>query len=122
MDVHLFTDNHATMESIASTKQVERRLLRNDVDFLKQKLEDNEIQCYRWIQDEFQIADILTKSKNVKIGLDEVLEKNKLEVVKTHKEDQVIYNDGEFVINGSMLRRKIIQKVTIPRRKKIKKE
>ena len=39
MEARVYTDNHATLDSIASTKQVELRLLRNDVEYLKQMLE-----------------------------------------------------------------------------------
>ena len=120
MEVHAYIDNHATLDSIASTKQVERRLLRNDIEFLKQMLEDNDIQSYRWLQDERMLADIFTKEKNTKIGLEDVLERNKLECV-VNNEDKVIFSGGEFKILGDMLRRKVIPKAKIPKRKKIRK-
>ena len=59
--VRMYLDNHATLESIASTRQVERRLLRNEVAYLKQMLSDGEVSSYHWIQDEDMAADALTK-------------------------------------------------------------
>ena len=117
--VKMYLDNHATLESIASTKQVERRLLRNEVAYLKQMLEDGEVSSYHWLQDEDMPADVLTKDKASKVGLDEIMEENRLRCV-LKKEDKVIFSNGEFKIEGNCLRRKIIPKVKTPRRKKIR--
>ena len=46
--VKLFTDSLGTLESIASTHQVERRMMRSDLADLKQKLELEEFSCYCW--------------------------------------------------------------------------
>ena len=89
LEVEIFIDNAATLDSIASSKQVERRLLRNDVEYLKQMLEFGEVSSFKWIQDELMLSDILTKDKKQKIGLDDVLEKNKLDVVMKN-EDMVV--------------------------------
>ena len=47
--VKLFSDSLGTLESIASTHQVERRMMRADVADLKQKLEVGEISKYCWV-------------------------------------------------------------------------
>ena len=64
--VKLFSDSLGTLESIASTHQVEQRMMRADVADLKQKLEVGEISKYCWVQDEQMLADILTKDKKEK--------------------------------------------------------
>lgn len=59
--VRLFTDSRPLLESIGSTKQVEERLLRNTITDLKEKLEDNSVDSYSWLDTKDMTADILTK-------------------------------------------------------------
>ena len=47
--IRLFTDSEATMESIASSKQIERRNLRMIVVDLKERLVDGDIYSYSWL-------------------------------------------------------------------------
>jgi predicted metal-binding transcription factor (methanogenesis marker protein 9) len=51
----LFCDNALTLESVVSSKLVERRYLRPDVEIVKQLLENKEVSQIRWIPDELQI-------------------------------------------------------------------
>ena len=46
MKVRLFTDSEATLESIASSKQIERKTLRLTVTDLKERLVDGDIHSY----------------------------------------------------------------------------
>ena len=46
MKVRLFTDSEATLESIASLKQIERKTLRLTVTDLKKRLIDGDIYSY----------------------------------------------------------------------------
>ena len=93
--------------------------MRADVADLKQKLEVGEISKYCWVQDEQMLADILTKDKKEKHGLDEVLRDNKLKILKS-EDNCVKFVDGEIEINGRKLREKLTPKTTIPFRKKMK--
>lgn len=52
MKVRLFTDSEATLESIASCKQIDRKALRMTVVALKEKLVDGEIYSYSWLPTE----------------------------------------------------------------------
>ena len=52
MKVRLFTDSEATLESIASSKQIDRKTLRVTVVDLKDKLIDGEIYSYSWLPTE----------------------------------------------------------------------
>ena len=44
--VYLFTDSESTLESVASTKQISTKTLRNVIADLKQRLIDGEITSY----------------------------------------------------------------------------
>ena len=120
VDIKLFSDSLGTLESIASSHQVDRRMMRSDISDLKQKLEDGEIKRYSWLQDEHMLADILTKEKKVKHGLDDVLKENKLNVLKS-EDNCVEYVDGEIEIRGRILREKLTPKNKIPMRKQMRK-
>ena len=49
MPVGVMTDSEPTLESIASTKQIERKGLRMTVQEMKEKLLEGEIQSYQWL-------------------------------------------------------------------------
>ena len=49
MNVRILTDSEPTLESIASTKQVERKALRMVVQEMKEKLRDGDISSYQWV-------------------------------------------------------------------------
>merc|ERR1712030_31998 len=87
----LFSDSDSSLKSIVSSKQVERRYLRSDVAILKQFIEGKMIDKIVWIDDPHQIADILTKDKCDKIGLDEMLRDGRLRIVKNRS--NYIYHD-----------------------------
>ena len=59
--VKMYCDNAGVLESIASSKQVERRTMRSGVMILKQFLEDGEIESEVWVPDELMIADVMIK-------------------------------------------------------------
>ena len=44
--VYLFTDSESTLESIASSKQIATKTLRNVITDLKQRLVDDEVTSY----------------------------------------------------------------------------
>ena len=47
--VHLFTDSEATLESIVSSKQIDRKTLRLMVVDLKERLIEGDITFYFWL-------------------------------------------------------------------------
>merc|ERR1712105_388164 len=79
MDTHLgvklFTDSIPTLESIASTKQVERKLMRNCISSLKEDLVQNRVTSFSWLESKNMIADILTKEGKVNDELSNILHK-----------------------------------------------
>ena len=108
MPVKIFTDSLATLESVASTHQVERRLMRSSIADLKQKLEENEVESYGWLQDEDMVADILTKDMRDKFGLDEIIKENRLRCV-TSSDNTVTAEGGEFIMKGRKLKDKMLK-------------
>ena len=59
--LRIYTDSKPLLDSIASTKQVEQRLLRNTMTDLKQKLLDKSVTAFSWIETRAMTADVLTK-------------------------------------------------------------
>ena len=76
--VYLFTDSESTLESIASTKQIATKTLRNVITDLKQRLIDYEILSYAWLTLNSMQADILTKEKKMPLTFEKVITTNTL--------------------------------------------
>ena len=57
------------MESIASTKQIERKGLRMTVQEMKEELMEGEIKSYQWLSMKEMWADGLTKEMEMAEGL-----------------------------------------------------
>ena len=118
--VVVFTDSLGTLESVASTKQVERNLMRQHVFALQSHLEGGEVWSLNWLPDELMVSDILTKEMKTKDGLDSLMYKNRLGAVIT-RDNSVMYRDNEFEISGRRLREKLAPKKNPPMKKKVKK-
>merc|ERR1712112_543374 len=59
--VRIITDSEPLLESIASTKQIERKSLRMIVQELKERLMSEDVRSYQWIPTKEMWADGLTK-------------------------------------------------------------
>ena len=79
----MYTDSESTLESVASTKQISTKTLRNVITDLKQRLVEGEITSYAWLPTANMWADILTKEKKVPLELEDVLTKNKMNLGDT---------------------------------------
>ena len=86
--VKLFTDSRPTLESIASTKQITTKLLRNDIQDFKDRLYDGEIESFSWLDTTDMIADVLTKEVKENKDLCDLIENSKLRIA--HNEDAVV--------------------------------
>merc|ERR1712115_344406 len=84
-----------TLESIASTKQIERKGLRMTVQEMKEKLLNGEIRCYQWLSTKEMWADGLTKEMEMAEGLRQLLEEGKCEMVKEEVK-KVVCENGEI--------------------------
>ena len=74
--VRLFTDSEPTLESIASSKQVERKTLRPTIVDLKERLVDRDIHSYSWLPTQDMLADVMTKEIHLPPALENVFLKN----------------------------------------------
>ena len=76
--VRIFMDSEATLESIASSKQIERKILRLTVVDLKERLVDGKIELYQWILTGLMWADLFTNEMEMHKDMKELLAKRSL--------------------------------------------
>ena len=95
MPVRVLTDSEPTLESIASTKQIERKGLRMTVQEMKEKLLEGEISSYQWLPTKEMWADAMTKEMDMPEGLRKLLKEGKSKVVK-EEVNKVICEDDEL--------------------------
>ena len=76
--IYLFTDSESTLESVASTKKISTKTLRNVISDLTQRLVDGEITSYAWLSTSSMWADILTKEKRMLSAFKDIIIKNEL--------------------------------------------
>merc|ERR1712112_579627 len=67
MNVRILTDSEPTLESIASTKQIERKALRMVVQEMKEKLRNGDITSDQWVSTKEIWPDGLTKCLTLEI-------------------------------------------------------
>ena len=77
LPVRIMTDSEPTLESIASTRQIERKGLRMTVQEMKEKLMEGEIVSYQWLSTKEMWADGLTKEMEMAEGLRNLLKEGK---------------------------------------------
>ena len=80
MKVRLFTDSEPTLESIASSRQVERKTLRHTIMDLKERLLDGDVYSYSWLPTQEMLADVLKKEKKIPQALEDVIVENKISI------------------------------------------
>ena len=74
MPIRIYSDNEPILESIASTRQVDRKNLRMTVLDLKERLRNGEVTLYQWLPTGEMWADGLTKEKEMSEGLKNMME------------------------------------------------
>ena len=74
--VKLLTNSESTLESIASSKQMDRKSLRMTVRERKDRLIEVEVSLYAWLPTNHMWADILTKEMRLPESLEQVLRMN----------------------------------------------
>ena len=99
LPVRIMTDSEPTLESIASTKQIERKGLRMTVQEMKEKLKEGEIKSYQWLSTKEMWADGLTKEMEMAEGLRKLLKEGKCEIVKEEVNKVVCENEKIKLFN-----------------------
>ena len=80
MPVKVYMDSEPLLESIASSKQIDRKNLRRVIEGLKEKLVDGEIVAYQWIPTKEMWSDGLTKEMEMAEGVRNLLNTGKCEI------------------------------------------
>ena len=75
-------DSEPTLESIASTKQIERKGLQMTVQEKKEKLMEGEIKSYQWLSTKEMWTYGLTKEMEMAEGLRKLLKAGKCGIMK----------------------------------------
>ena len=104
--VKLFTDSEPTLESIVSSKQVERKLLRMTIKDLKDRLLEGDVSLYSWLSTRDMMADCMTKEMKMPESLEDVLLENKLTLNKPYM-NEVRNVDGEIRMMNIRNRKKV---------------
>ena len=99
MDVRILTDSEPTLESIASTKQIERKGLRMVVQEMKDKLRDGEIDSYQWVSTKQIWADGLTKEMPMTEGVRTLLKTGRCDMVSEDINKVICHNDEIKMLN-----------------------
>ena len=97
--VYLFTDLESTLESIASTKQISTKTLRNMISDLKQSLVEGEVTSYAWLPTASMWADVLTKEKNILPDLKNIFFNHEMRLENTSVNKVVALNQEVRMIN-----------------------
>ena len=99
MKVRILTDSEPTLESIASTKQIERKGLRMVVQEMKEKLRDGEINSYQWVSTKQIWADGLTKEMSMTEGMRSLLKEGKCDMVSNDINKVICHNEEIKMLN-----------------------
>ena len=88
------TDSEITLESIASTRQIERKGLRMTVQDMKEMLMEGEVKSYQLLSTKEMWADGLTKEMEMAEGFRKLLQSGKCEMRK-EEVNKVVYENEE---------------------------
>merc|ERR1712240_450715 len=80
LPVRMMTDSEPTLESISSTRQIERKGLRMTFQEMKEKLMEGEIVSYQWLSTKEMWADGLTKEMEMAEGLRNLLKEGRCKI------------------------------------------
>ena len=99
MPVRIMTDSEPTLESIASTRQIERKGLRMTVQEMKEKLMEGEIESYQWLSTKEMWADGLTEEMEMADGLRNLLKEGKCKITGQEINKEICQNREIRMIN-----------------------
>ncbi len=99
VEVEIVTDSKPLLDSIASTKQVETKMMRPVITDMKEKLVDKSVKSFDWLETKKMVADVLTKENSSNKDLDGVMVENRFEglfVCLKEGKNKVRYNGVEI--------------------------
>ena len=69
-------ESESILESIASSRQIERKTLRQTVVNLKERLVDSDLYSYSWLPTGEMMADLMTKEMKIPVSFEDVILEN----------------------------------------------
>merc|ERR1712002_1134368 len=99
MNVRIITDSEPTLESISSTRQIERKQLRMVVKEMKDKLREGDITSYQWVSTKDIWADGLTKKMSMTEGMRNLLKQGTCNMVPQDINKVICQNDEKKMLN-----------------------
>merc|ERR1712240_635829 len=99
LPVRIMTDSEPTLESIASTRHIERKGLRMTVQEMKEKLIEGEILLYQWLSTKEMWADGLTKEMEMAEGLRNLLKEGKCKIAGQEINKVISLNEEIRMLN-----------------------
>merc|ERR1712240_486271 len=99
MNARIITDSKPTLESIASTRQIDRKQLRSMIAEMKDKLRDGEITSYQWVLTKNIWADGLTKEMSMTEGMRNLLKQGTCSMVLQDINKVICQNDKIKMLN-----------------------
>ena len=97
--VRIYTDSEPSLESIASTKQIERKSLRMTVQEMKERLIKGDVKSYQWIPTKEMWSHGLTKEMEMTEGLRKLLKTGNFEIKKEELNKVVCESDEIKMVN-----------------------
>ena len=97
--VRVYTDSKPLLDSIASTRQVEQKLLRNTMTDRKKKLEMGNVASYSWIETKSMTADVLTKEGGDIENILEVVRENRFRKANS-QQNMVVFREAEVMVQN----------------------
>jgi hypothetical protein len=93
--IRIFTDSKPLLESVGSIHQVENKLLRNNVQDMKDMLYEGIVLSFSWLEAEEMLADLFTKDRKNSEDLDALTQKN-IFVYALQKKNMVVCLNDEI--------------------------
>ena len=97
--VEIYTDSKPLLDSVASSKQVECKMMRPVIADMKEKLVDGSIKAFKWLETREMVADILTNEKVDGQIMDAILEENRCDAVLLEKNKVVSIGSEVRMLN-----------------------
>jgi hypothetical protein len=91
--IRIFTDSKPLLESVGSIHQVENKLLRNNIQDMKDMLYERIVLSFSWLEAEEMLADLFTKDRKNTEDLDTLTQKNIFLYAMEKKNMVVCLND-----------------------------
>ena len=99
MRVRIYTDSEPLLESIASTRQIERKNLRKTIEGLKERLMQGDVTAYQWIPTKEMWSDGLTKEMEMAEGLRKLMKTGVCDLQKKEVNKVVCERDEVRMLN-----------------------